>query len=157
MDILVFEVGEQRYGVLSQDVQEIVRVVTITPLPKAPAIVEGVINLRGAVVPVLDLRARFRLPAKAPELSDQLVIASAGSRRVAIRVDRTLELLSIDPAEVTPAHLLARKVEYLAGVARLPDGLLLIHDLNTFLSHAEAEKLDEAVAGQGARHAGAVD
>jgi purine-binding chemotaxis protein CheW len=61
-------------------------------------------------------------------------------------VDRALELVSIDPAEVTPAHLLARRVQYLSGVARLPDGLLLIHDLNTFLSHAEAEKLDEASA-----------
>jgi purine-binding chemotaxis protein CheW len=156
VDILVFEVGKQRYGISTQDVQEIVRVVAITPLPNAPAIVEGVINLRGAVVPVLDVRARFGLPAKAPMPSDQLVIAYAGSRRVALRVDRALELISIDPAEVTPAHLLARRVQYLAGVARLPDGLLLIHDLNTFLSHAEAEKLDAASA-RGGRHADEVE
>src|SRR5436309_14010618 len=66
-EVLIFEVGSQRYGLPAAGVRELVRAVTVTPLPRAPAIVEGVIDLRGTIVPVLDIRARFRLPAKPPE------------------------------------------------------------------------------------------
>ena len=63
-EVLVFEVEGQRYGLPTADVRELVRAVTITPLPNAPAVIEGVVNVRGRVLPVLDMRARFRLPAR---------------------------------------------------------------------------------------------
>src|SRR4051812_1235973 len=88
LEDLTFELAGQRYGLPSSDVQELIRVVTLTPLPGAPSIVEGAINLRGRVVPVFDIRTRFRLPAKAPEPSDHLIVAWAGERLAAIRVDQ---------------------------------------------------------------------
>src|SRR5882672_6593162 len=78
-EILLFEIGGERYGLPSVDVRELVRAVTIVPLPRAPAIVEGLINLRGRIVPVLDVRSRFRVPAKPLEPSDHFIIASVGT------------------------------------------------------------------------------
>src|ERR1700720_4210722 len=111
-EVLVFEVGGQRYGLPSPDVREIVRAVTLTPLPRTPAIVEGVINLRGTVVPVLDIRARFRLPARAVEHTDHLIVAWAGQRLVALRVDRALELILPEAGAVESAQTLLPGVEY---------------------------------------------
>src|SRR5712691_1545675 len=147
IEILVFEVARQRFGVLSADVQELARAVTLVPLPKAPAIVEGVINVRGRVVPVLDIRSRFRLPAKAAEHSDHLLLAQAGERLVALRVERALDLARIGARQIEDARRIVPGVEYMAGVARLPDGLVLIHDLRTFLSEGESQALDRSLAG----------
>ena len=145
-ELLVFEVGGQRYGLPAADVRELLRAVTLTPLPRAPAIVEGVINVRGVLVPVLDIRGRFRLPPKPPEPTDHLIVARAGGRLVALRVDRAVELTRLDPAAVERAEAVVPGVVYVAQMAKLPDGLMLVHDLNTFLSHAEAAELAEALA-----------
>jgi purine-binding chemotaxis protein CheW len=148
-ELLVFEVGGQRYGLPAADVRELFRAVTLTPLPRAPAIVEGVINVRGELVPVLDIRGRFRLPAKPPEPSDHLIVARAGDRLVALRVDRAVELTRLEPAALERAEAVVPGVAYVAQMAKLPDGLLLVHDLKTFLSHAEASELAEALAPGG--------
>lgn len=147
-EILIFEIARQRYGLLSSDVREVVRAVTIATLPKAPAIVEGVINVRGTAVAVLDIRARFRLPSKNLEPQDQLILAAAGERLVALRVDRALDLSRIDENEIQDAKRTVPGSEYIAGVAKLPDGLVLIHDLATFLSQAESETLAGSLSEQ---------
>lgn len=143
MDVLVFHLNRQRYGLIGADVRQILRAVAIAPLPRAPAIVEGIINLRGALVPVLDIRARFRLPAKPLAVTDHLIVATAGTRLVALRVDGTVDLLGINPALIEGPAALAANADLIAGVAKLPDGLVLIHDLRAFLSAAEADALDE--------------
>jgi purine-binding chemotaxis protein CheW len=127
----------------------VVRAVSLTRLPRAPAIVEGAINLRGAVVPVLDIRARFRLAPRQVAPADHLVVAWAGERLVALRADRALDLTRFEPGDVEDARAALPEVGYVSGVAKLSDGLLLIHDLATFLSEAEAEDLDEALAPTG--------
>src|SRR5436189_5306070 len=77
-EILIFEIGGRRYGLPASDIRELVRAVAIRRLPLDSAFIEGVIDLRGAIVPVLDLRARLRLPSKAVEPSDHLIIIAAG-------------------------------------------------------------------------------
>jgi purine-binding chemotaxis protein CheW len=144
MDVLVFEVGGVRYALPASDVREIVRAVTIVPLPKAPPIVEGVIDVRGDLVPVLDVRSRFRLAPKSLSHTDHLVLAWAGPRLVAIRVDRAQNLLRVEPESIADPTLTTRDVQYVAGVAKLPDGLVLIHDLRAFLDEAEATAIDQA-------------
>jgi purine-binding chemotaxis protein CheW len=144
-EVLVFEVGGQRYGLPTADVRELVRAVMITPLPNAPAAIEGVVNVRGQVLPVLDVRARFRLPAKPLDPSDHFIVASAGPRGVILRVDRATHLALVDEASVQPPQTLGPSATYVAGVAKLDDGLVLIHDLTTFLSAAESATLDEAL------------
>ena len=146
MEIVIFELEQQRYGLPAEDVHEVVRVVTIVPLPNAPDVIEGIIDVRGTVTAVLDVRKRFRLPPKPLEPSDQFVLASAGKRDVALRVDRATELIRIDPTDVDDAKEVVPGQEYITGVAKLPDGLVLIHDLLTFLSEAESVVLAEALA-----------
>jgi purine-binding chemotaxis protein CheW len=146
LEVLVFELGAQRYALRAPDVREITRAVTVAPLPRAPAVVEGVINVRGTVVPVLDIRARFGLPARLAEHTDHLLLAWANERLVALRVDRAASLVKLAPSDVeSPTHL-AAGLGLLAGVAKLPDGLVLIHDLSAFLTQAEAIALDDALA-----------
>ena len=141
--LLTFAIDGQRFGIHADHVIEIVRAVRIVGLPKAPRIVEGLINLRGAVVPVLDIRSRFRLSPKAVEPSDHIVVARAKERIVGIRVDRALDVLMLLESDIDCINGIAPTSDYIAGVAKFPDGLLLIHDLATFLSEAEAEALDE--------------
>ena len=147
-EVLVFEVGSQRYALPTADVCELVRAVAITPVPGAPGVIEGVVDVRGRVLPVLDVRARFRLPAKALDPSDHFIVASAGPRGVILRVDRATHLALLDEASVQPPQTLGPGAAYVAGVARLEDGLVLIHDLTTFLSSAEADSLDEALCAR---------
>ena len=147
-EVLVFEVGGQRYGLPTVDVRELVRAVAITPLPNAPAVIEGVVNVRGRVLPVLDVRARFRLPAKPLDPSDLFIVASAGPRGVILRVDRATHLALVDEASVQSPQTLGPSATYVAGVAKLDDGMVLIHDVATFLSAAEAASLDEALSAR---------
>lgn len=122
----------------------VVRAAAITPLPKAPEIVLGILDLQGELIPVIDLRKRFRLPQKPIRSSDHFVVASTGARTVALVVDGTTGV--IDPAALTivPPDDIAPGTEHLAGVLRCDDGLILLHDLHTLLFAAEEEALAEA-------------
>ncbi|MGH7614355.1 MAG: chemotaxis protein CheW, partial [Gemmatimonadales bacterium] len=128
-------------------VREVVRAVAIAALPKAPPIVEGIINFRGALVPVLDIRQRFRLPPAPLAPEQHLIIAKTDSRLVALRVDRALDLVVVDQDAIESAARVAPGTEYVAGIAKLTDGLLVIHDLESFLSFEEAGQVDAAVVG----------
>jgi purine-binding chemotaxis protein CheW len=144
-EVLVFEVAGQRYGLPTVDVRELVRAVTITPLPSAPAMIEGVVNVRGRVLPVLDVRARFNLPARALDPSDHFIVAAAGPRGVILRVDRAMHLALIDEACIQAPETLGPSADFVAGVAKVEGGMVLIHDLATFLSAAECATLDDAL------------
>jgi len=146
-DIVAFEVAGQRYGLPTEIVREIVRAVSIHPLPRAPAIIEGVIDVRGTVVPVLDLRSRFRLPPRPVHPNDYLIVARAGPRTVALRADRASGPLSLDPIEVSDPKDASPKAELVSGIARHRDGIIFIHDLHAFLTEAEAETLDLSLSG----------
>jgi purine-binding chemotaxis protein CheW len=148
LEFLILELGGQRYGLPSPDVREIVRAVLPVPFPGAPAAVEGVINLRGHVVPVLDLRRRFGLPAKPPEHTDHLVIAQAAGRLLALRVDRALDLVRVAADDVEDLRGFAGAGQ--AGwVAKLSDGLVVVQDLRALLSPDESSELDEALPAGG--------
>lgn len=137
-EVLIFELNGQRYGVPLANVEEVVRALTPTQLPDAPSILEGIFNRRGELVPILDIRARFQLSAKPLDATDHLVVARVPDRTVAIRVDRALDIRRLAPNDIEDARQLKPTSEWIAGVAKLSDGLLLIHDLNTFLTEAEA-------------------
>src|SRR5688572_4290676 len=117
-EVLVFEVAGQRYGLPIADVLELVRAVAITALPDAPAVIEGIVNVRGRVLPVLDVRARFRLPAKPLDPSDHFIVAEAGPRGVILRVDRATHLAFVDDSSIQQPETLGPHTGYVAGVAR---------------------------------------
>jgi purine-binding chemotaxis protein CheW len=145
VEVLVFQLDGRRYGLLAEVVREVLRAVAVVLLPRAPAIVEGVINLRGRIVPVLDLRRRFRLPPRPLYPSDHLIVASADERLVVLRVDQATDLVRLPASHLEEASGVVPGVEYVRWVARVPDDLVLLHDLRTFLSQAEAETLAAAL------------
>jgi purine-binding chemotaxis protein CheW len=145
LDALVFELAAERYALPIGDVVEVLRAVAIRALPQAPAIVEGIFDLRGELVPVLDMRARFRLTPKPLDPGEHLIVAQAGSRRVALRADQALALERLRAVAPEQAGNLPRGVGYVAGVASTADGMVLIHDLRAFLDQAETLELDRAL------------
>ncbi|MBI4538709.1 MAG: chemotaxis protein CheW [Gemmatimonadetes bacterium] len=151
--LLVFAVGGHRFALGVSAVREVVRAVAVAALPKAPAIVEGVVNVRGALVPVLDIRTRFSLPSRAVWPDQHFIVASAGARVVALRVDRALDVVSVPAEALESASRVVPGIEYVVGLARLPDGVLVIHDLESFLALEEARQLDSAL-GEGSLGAG---
>jgi len=144
MPLVVFTLGPHRFGVPARAVREVTRAVAITALPRAPAIVEGAINYRGSVTPVLDLRQRFGLPSQALHPDQHFIVAQAGHRLLALRVDRATDLVTVKTDAIEPADVVPG-AGYVAGIARLPDGLLVIHDLPAVLALDEAEQLDRAL------------
>lgn len=147
LDILIFTLGGHRYGLDMARVLEIVRAVAVAPLPDSPEAVMGVVNLRGTLVPVFNLRGRFGLPSKDLDPREHFIIAESRSRLAALRVDRADGLASIARDDVADARTVVPGAELVTGAAKLPDGLVLIHDLDAFLSDAESARLDAAMAG----------
>ncbi len=130
-------------------VERVIRAVYLTPLPAAPAIVLGVVNLQGCVVPVIDMRQRFRLPEKPIALSDQIVIARTRRRPVALVADQVSGVVEFAEPEIVESEQILPGLEYVEGVLKLDDGMILIHNLDRFLSLDEGEALDRAMATAG--------
>ncbi len=152
--LLVFNLDEQRYALPLSDVERIVRAVEITPLPKAPEIVLGVINVRGQVIPVVNIRKRFRLPEREITLSDHLIIAHTSRRAVALLADRAGHVLEVLENKIISAKKILPAMDYVEGVIKLEDGLILIHDLEKFLSLEEEKAINDQLTGLGNQGSG---
>ena len=146
LDINVFELDDARYGIRLADTREVFRLPAITALPKAPAVIEGIVNIRGQIVPVFNLRRRFGLPEKPPTPAEHLLYASSGARMVAMRVDRVTGAARIAATDIASTQALQGAAGIFTGVAKLDGGLVLIHDLGAFLEESEAVDLDTALA-----------
>lgn len=144
--VVIFEVDAQRFGLALDSVEQAVRSVAVTPLPKAPAVVAGIIDVHGSIIPVIDLRYRFLLPQRAPLITDQLLIASTALRRLALCIDSVSDVMEYGDEDFNAIDTVVPGMEFLKGIVRLADGLVLIHDLDTLLSLEEAQMLDEACA-----------
>lgn len=144
--LVVFTLDEHRYALHLGVVERVFPSVEITPLPKAPEIVLGVVNLRGRVIPVVNIRKRFRLPEREIELSDQIIIAHTSKRPVAILADSVTGILELPQRELIAGREILPKLDYVEGVAKLADGMVLIHNVDTFLSLDEEKTLGEAMA-----------
>ncbi len=145
MRLLRFSLDNQLFGLSAATVAEIVRAVAITPLPRSPGVVEGIIDVRGTIVPVFDLRQRFGYPERPLSPDDQFVIVTTSARQAALHVDRVIDLVEMDDASVADPSAVVTGVPHVAGIAQLPDGMVLIHDAETFLSAAEADTLELAL------------
>lgn len=144
--LLTFTLEGGRYALPLEHVREVVRAALPARLPKAPAIVEGVLDLHGELVPLLDVRGRFGLSALPLDPSQHFVIAAIAGRAVAFAVDEALDLVRVANEAITAAAAVAADVEHVAGIAQLPDGLVVIYDLRAFLSADEVLGIDRALA-----------
>lgn len=143
--VVALMLDDIRYALPLSSVERVVRAVEITPLPDAPAVILGVINVQGRVVPVVDIRRRFRLPARAISVGDQLVIAHTPNRCLALLADAVQGVVECPADDIVPPHDILSDLHYVTGVAKLADGLLLIHDLDEFLALDEERSLEEAL------------
>jgi len=143
--LVAFSLDEQRYALALMTVERVIRAVEITPLPRAPEIVSGVINIQGRVVAVVNVRKRFRLRERDVAPSDQIIVARTPTRTVALVVDMANGVVECSEERFVSAAAVVPGMEYVTGVVKLDDGLILIHDLDRFLSLDEERSLDDAM------------
>jgi purine-binding chemotaxis protein CheW len=142
VQLVTFKLDDQEYGLSIENVVEVVRMVAITRIPRAPDVVEGVINLRGRVVPVINLRKRFGAPPKRRDLDTRLLVARIDERVIALIVDVVSEVLKLNGDNLDASDAVATGItEYLAAIGKLKDRLLLIVDLDAILSFDEEKQL----------------
>ncbi|SFW30462.1 chemotaxis protein CheW [Nitrosovibrio sp. Nv17] len=146
---LVFLLDDRRHALHLSVVDRVVHMVYVTPLPGAPDIVLGVVDMRGRLMPVVDVRKRFGLPGRRPAPADQLIVARMKQEPVALAVNDTLGIVECADQERIPVSGILPGVPYCNGVIRTRDGLILIHDLDAFLSLTEAAALDRALDAAG--------
>lgn len=146
VQVVVFSLANEEFGVEIDQIKEINRMTEVTQLPKAPDFIEGIINLRGRVVIVMDLAKRLDLPVKEPDEKSRIIMVEAGEIIVGMIVDSVSEALrfTTDKFEKTPKFFKSQvNAEFLRGIAKLSEKrLLLILDLFKVLSKEEYEALE---------------
>ncbi|MEK6693532.1 MAG: chemotaxis protein CheW [Nitrospirota bacterium] len=147
LQLVVFNVGKELYGVGIDSVKEIVRVPDVTEVPDSPEFLEGVINLRGRVVPVIDLRKRLRLNGAERTKSTRVLITGNSGSIVGLLVDSVSEVIKIQPdaIEDPPEMISAIGVEYITGVAKIEEKLIIILNIKKVLSVEEMKKIGNTV------------
>ncbi len=153
LQLVTFEVAGEEFAVDILAVREINRMLQITRVPQSPEDVEGVINLRGRIIPVVDLRKRFSLDAGERDNDARIVVVEVSDRVVGFIVDRVHEVLRINSSIVEPAPAMTAGAEadYIQGVGKLDDRLLILIDLERLFTSGELKQMDQVVdeaAGQ---------
>lgn len=143
--LLIFNLDEQRYALRLSAVERVVRAAAITPLPQAPDLVLGILDLQGEVIPVVNLRKRFRLPERETCSDDQFIVARTGTIRLALVVDGTEGVMELSDLALTAPDQILTGLNYLEAVTGTEEGLILIHDLETLLFPAEEELILQAL------------
>ncbi len=139
--LVVFDLASEYYGVDIGDVREIIRMQNVTRVPGTPAYMEGVTNLRGKVVPVVDLRKRLDLKVKAQTKESRIVVVDIGGKDVGVIVDGVTEVLRIPLASVEPPSQMVADSErgYIRGIAKLEDKLVILLDLDRVMGEQLSE------------------
>lgn len=137
--LVVFHLAGEVYGVDIGRVQEIIRMTAITSLPSAPEFVDGVINLRGRVIPVVDLKRRFGLEQPGSAKGSRIVVVDAGEHTIGMVVDAVSEVLRLPAGVVEPPSPVVTTLEsdYIRGIAKLENRLIILLDLDRVLSWEE--------------------
>ena len=138
--LVVFDLAAEAYGVDISTVREIIRMQTITRMPRTPDYVEGVINLRGKVTPVVDLRKRFGLDEGEESVAKRIIVVDTGERSMGFVVDGVSEVLRIPSASVEPPSSVVMGVDsnYMVGIVKLPDRLISLLDLERVMDSSGA-------------------
>ena len=143
IQIACFRLGEDLYAVDIMRIKEIIRPQKLATLPKAPSFVEGVLNLRGAVIPVIDLRKRFEMPERSIDLNRRLLIVTVAKHALGIVVDEVTEVVTVPVADIKPPPQIAHGAgaEYLVGVCLVKDSLVMLLNPDRLLTGREADQL----------------
>jgi len=152
IQLVSFAIGKEQFGVDILKVQEIIRMSPITSIPNSPDFIEGIINLRGHIIPVIDLRKRLKLNPLAEEdrSNTRVLIINVQDRVTGFIVDAVSEVLKIPKSFIEPPPeivVAGQKSQYIYGVCKLDEGLLILLDFSKILQVEEIEKLMEVQEG----------
>jgi purine-binding chemotaxis protein CheW len=151
LQVVAFRLGRETFGLPISAVREIVPVPQVTAVPNAPDYIEGVINLRGRIMPVMDLRKRFRAEAPKSEKRNRIVVVELEGRFIGLIVSSASEVLRIPPSEIEDPRNVFREgdLEYVTGVGKLNGRLVILLDLKKILRHGQLPSLTEAAVLEG--------
>jgi purine-binding chemotaxis protein CheW len=146
LQVVGFRIGNETFGVRIASVREIVRVPEITSVPSAPDTVEGVINLRGKIIPVMDLRKRFGHVDIQPDKKNRILVVELQNKLIGLIVNAASEVLKIPPSEIeAPGSVFAEgESSYVTGVGKLKGRLIILLDVSKLLRQQEVKRLEEA-------------
>lgn len=148
IQVVGFRIGSETFGVRISNVREIVRVPEITSVPNAPDYLEGVINLRGKIIPVMDLRKRFGQAEVQPDKKNRILVVDLDGKLVGLIVNAASEVLKIPPSEIeTPGSMLQEgEAGFVTGVGKLNGRLIILIDLNKLFQKGEWKRLEDVAA-----------
>lgn len=148
--VVVFNLGGEAYGVDISTVREIIQMQTITRVPGAPHFVEGLINLRGSVIPVVDLRKRFGFEGVELSKDSRTVVISSKGQDIGVIVDSVAEVLRISSDSIEPpsSMITTANSDFLLGILKLPDRLVILLDADRVLSREDQASLAAMASGE---------
>lgn len=143
IQLVSFKLGKEEFGVDILKVQEINRMLEITEMPNSPDFVEGIVNLRGRIIPVIDLKKRLNMPVKEHNNSTRIIVVELNGKTIGFIVDEVSEVLRIESniTEPPPDMVAGIESDYITAVAKLDDRLLILLDLNKVLTNEEEKEL----------------
>jgi len=141
--LVVFGLGEEEFGVDIIQVQEIVRLQEVTKIPNAPEFVEGIVNLRGKVIPLIDLRKRFGFSKVDHDDDSRIIVTMVNESLIGIIVDNVTEVIRLQEEQIEPPPGIVAGIgrEYLQGVGKVENRLVVLLELDRILNLEEKEKL----------------
>jgi purine-binding chemotaxis protein CheW len=148
VQLLVFMLDQRQFGLPLTRVERVVRAVDVTPLPRAPAMVAGVVDLQGTLVPVISMRRCLEMPDRPLDVDDQFVISRTIKRSVALIVDHVKDIVTCPAEAMVPAKEILPRWKTVQGVIQLETGLALVEDLDSLLSLEEDQMLEQALREQ---------
>lgn len=148
IQLVIFRLVKEEFGMDISQVREIIRMQNITPMPKAPEFIEGVINLRGQIIAVMDLARRFGLKAEKRTEKARIVVVEVKENIVGLIVDEVPEVLRISDTDIDPTPEMVESqihAEFIKGVGKLGDRLIILLAADKILSHEEAKQVEKTV------------
>ncbi|HRE58944.1 MAG: chemotaxis protein CheW [Candidatus Kapaibacterium sp.] len=148
LQLVSFNIGDEEFGVDILGVQEINRMTEVTRVPNAPSYVEGVINLRGKVIPVIDLRKRLMMNARGHDQDTRIIVVEIENKVIGFVVDKVNEVLRIPQSvtEAPPSMVSGIKSDYITAIGKLTDRLIILLDLDKILSDDEKAQISQTAA-----------
>ncbi|HNV86898.1 MAG TPA: chemotaxis protein CheW [Candidatus Omnitrophota bacterium] len=143
MKAVAFTLADKEYAVAVERIREVIRMRTITPIPDSAAFVEGVISLRGKVIPLINLRRKLGLAEAELARSNRIMITQCGKHPLGVIVDRITDVISLDETSIEAPDAVLKEAKYLIGLGKIGKRLILIADIGQLLSGEDQMKLEE--------------
>lgn len=142
---VIFKLNEEEYGVEISHVQEITEHKTVTSVPNTPSFIEGIINLRGNIVPIVSIKKRFNLPQEKAGADHRVIIINLGSKQVGFVVDDASQVLTMDESQIENAPELITGIDrdYIIGIGKVSEKIIILLDLEKILTEKEKKEIDK--------------